>query len=258
MLIDSHCHLNYLDDPRSALERAREAGIATCLCISVDEAGFPQVLALAKEHPDVWATAGVHPDAAAGNLDWIEGWLGHERVVAVGETGLDYLHAEDSGARQRQRQAFDLQLDLAQRHDLPVVVHTRGAEADTLDALKNYPGVRGVLHCFTESWQMAEEALDLGFHISMSGIVTFKNAENVREVARQIPLERLLVETDAPWLAPVPRRGKTNEPGYVAHTACFLAGLRGCAVDDLARATTQNFRHLFRCGELPSDASSAA
>jgi TatD DNase family protein len=146
MLIDSHCHLNYLDDPEEAIGRAREAGVTTCLCISVDEAGFSAVKSLATRHADIWATAGVHPDAAEGNLEWIEAELTHERVVAVGETGLDYLHADDASAQARQREAFALQLDLGIRHDMPVVVHTRQAEKDTLDLLQAHRGVKGVLH----------------------------------------------------------------------------------------------------------------
>ncbi len=245
MLIDSHCHLNYLEDSSDALQRARDAGISTCLCISVDAAGFPQVRGLAETHHDVWATAGVHPDAAAEDLAWIEPELAHPRIVAVGETGLDYLHADNAAQRSRQKQAFSHQLALALKYDLPVIVHTRGAESDTLDLIRQYPGVRGVLHCFTESWDMASAALDLGFYISISGIVTFKNAENVREVAAQIPKDRLLVETDAPWLAPVPKRGKTNEPSFVAHTAEFLAELRAVPLATLAAQTSANFTALF-------------
>ena len=248
MLIDSHCHLNYLDDPEEAIDRARDAGVTTCLCISVDEAGFPAVKSLATRHADIWATAGVHPDAADGNLEWIEPELAHERVVAVGETGLDYLHADDPGTKARQREAFALQLDLGVRHDMPVVVHTRQAEKDTLDLLQAHAGVKGVLHCFTESWSMAKQALDQGFYVSISGIVTFKNAANVRDVAAKVPADRLLIETDSPWLAPVPKRGKTNEPAYVAHTAEFLAELRHTPVEKLRQETADNFVRLFGCG----------
>lgn len=248
MLIDSHCHLNYLDNPEEAIERARDAGVTTCLCISVDEAGFGAVKSLASRHADIWATAGVHPDAAAGNLEWIEAELGHERVVAVGETGLDYLHADDAETQARQREAFALQLDLGVRYEMPVVVHTRQAEKDTLDLLQAHRGVEGVLHCFTESWSMAKQALDLGFYVSISGIVTFKNAENVRDVAAKVPADRLLIETDSPWLAPVPVRGKTNEPAYVAHTAEFLATLRQTPVENLRQETADNFKRLFGCG----------
>lgn len=248
MLIDSHCHLNYLDDPEDALARARGNGVTSCLCISVDEAGFPDVKHFASRHCDVWATAGVHPDAASGNLDWIETELADERVVAVGETGLDYFHSDDTLIQARQREAFSLQLGLAVKHALPVVVHTRQAEKDTLDLLRAYSGVAGVLHCFTESWAMAKQALDLGFYISISGIVTFKNAENVREVAARVPTDRLLVETDAPFLAPVPKRGKPNEPAFVTHTTAFLAELRETTAEQLGEQTSRNFVRLFGCG----------
>jgi TatD DNase family protein len=248
MLIDSHCHLNYLDDPEQAILRAREAGVTGCLCISVDEPGFASVMDLATNHADVWASAGVHPDAAGGNLDWIEGALVQPAVVAVGETGLDYLHNAEPAVQARQQQAFDLQLGLGVKHQLPVIVHTRAAEDDTLALLRGHPGSRGVLHCFTESWSMAKQALDLGFYISISGIVTFKNADNVREVAAKVPDDRLLVETDAPWLAPVPKRGKTNEPAFVAHTAEFLAELRQTSMHALCEQTSDNFVRLFGCG----------
>ena len=166
-------------------------------------------------------------------------------MVAVGETGLDYKTADSAEEHRMQLQAFEHQMDLAERFDLPVVIHTRDAQSDTLKMLENFPKVRGVLHCFTESWEMAERAIELGYFISISGIVTFAKAENVRAVAEKVPLDRLLIETDAPWLAPVPHRGKENEPAFVADTASFLAQLRGIDVDDLAQATSANFSRLF-------------
>ena len=247
MLIDSHCHLNYLDDPEQAILRARESGVTGCLCISVDEPGFAGVMDLASSHGDIWARAGVHPDAAGGSLDWIEGALAAPEVVAVGETGLDYLHGAEADIQARQREAFDLQLGLGVKHQLPTIVHTRAAEDDTRNLLRAHPDAFGVLHCFTESWSMARQALDLGFYISISGIVTFKNADNVRDVATRVPADRLLVETDAPWLAPVPKRGKTNEPAFVAHTAAFLAELRHISTEELCQQTTDNFIRLFGC-----------
>ena len=245
MLVDSHCHLNYLEDPAARLAEAREAGVSGLLCIGVDAEHIDQVLQIAAAEAGVWASVGQHPEAAAGALDWIEPLLDRPRVVAVGETGLDYHHVADADARARQRHAFRHQLELADRHALPVVVHTRAAEADTLDLLRNFPDVIGVLHCFTESWAMAEAALELGYYISISGIVTFRNGENVREVARQVPADRLLVETDAPWLAPVPYRGKPNAPAYVRATAEFLAELRGMSLEALAATTAANFHRLF-------------
>lgn len=245
MLVDSHCHLNYLDNPAGRLASARARGIERFLCIGVDAAGIGAVLALAESEPDVWASVGLHPEAAAGATDWIRPLLEHPRVVAVGETGLDYFHAEDADVQRTQREKFAQQLALADEKSLPVVVHTRSAESDTLDLMRAYPGVIGVLHCFTESWSMAASALDLGWYVSISGIVTFRNGENVREVARQIPSDRLLIETDSPWLAPVPHRGKTNEPAFVADTAAFLSELRGCSLEELANCTTENFLRLF-------------
>lgn len=245
MLVDSHCHLNYLDDPGAALSRARATGVGGFLCIGVDGEGIDDVLALADAHEDVWATVGQHPEAADGDRDWLAGRLGHARVVAVGETGLDYFHESEPQAQRRQREAFDEQLGLAARHRLPVVVHTRAAETDTLDLLRAHAGVRGVLHCFTESWALASAALDLGYYVSISGIVTFRNADNVRDVARRVPGDRLLVETDCPWLAPVPHRGQRNEPGYLPDTAAFLAELRGHSPAALAATTTANFETLF-------------
>ncbi len=245
MLVDSHCHLNFLDEPDERLAAARERGVEVFLCIGVDQPGIAEVLELAERHPDVWATAGQHPDAAAADLGWLPASLGHPRVVAAGEMGLDYFHEADPAGRRRQLDCFDAQLALAGSLGLPVVVHTRAAEADTLERLRAHPGVEGVLHCFTESWEMAAAALDLGFYISISGIVTFRNADNVRAVARRVPGARLLVETDSPWLAPVPHRGQRNEPAFLADTVAYLAALRGESEAALAAATGANFRRLF-------------
>lgn len=231
---------------------ARARGVERFLCIGVDAAGIDAVLALAESEPDVWASAGLHPEAAAGTTDWIRPLLDHPRVVAVGETGLDYFHAEDADLQRAQREKFAEQLALAGETHLPVVVHTRSAESDTLDLMRAHPGVTGVLHCFTESWAMAASALDLGYYVSISGIVTFRNGANVREVARQIPTDRLLIETDSPWLAPVPHRGRTNEPAFVADTAAFLSELRGCTLEELGKSTTQNFLRLF--SKIPAGA----
>ena len=245
MFIDSHCHLNYLQSASKALERARNCGVKGILCIGVDEAGIDEVLAIAQTHDDVWASVGMHPQRVQQEYAWIEEKLLTPGVVAVGETGLDYKTADSAEEHRMQLQAFEHQMDLAERFDLPVVIHTRDAQSDTLKMLENFPKVRGVLHCFTESWEMAERAIELGYFISISGIVTFAKAENVRAVAEKVPLDRLLIETDAPWLAPVPHRGKENEPAFVADTASFLAQLRGIDVDDLAQATSANFSRLF-------------
>ena len=245
MLVDSHCHLNYLDDPQDALVRARAAGVSACLCIGVEEKSINDVLAFAASHEDVWASVGEHPGSCSGDAGWVAPLLDRERVVAVGEMGLDYHYERDDKRQAEQRQTFAQQLAIAADADLPVIIHTRAAEADTLALLRDFPQVRGVLHCFTESWEMASQAIELGYYISISGIVTFKNADNVRQVAERVPAERLLVETDAPWLAPVPHRGKQNEPAFVADTARFLADLRELDVDELAALTGSNFYRLF-------------
>ena len=245
MLVDSHCHLNYLDDPDAALERARERHISACLCIGVEEKAIDDVLGFAAAHADVWASVGEHPGSCSGDASWVAERLDAPRVVAVGEMGLDYHYETNSDKQALQRQTFEQQLEIAAAADLPVIIHTRAAEADTLALLERFPTVRGVLHCFTESWDMARHAIDLGYYISISGIVTFKNAANVRYVAERVPTERLLIETDAPWLAPVPHRGAQNEPGFVADTAAFLANLRQVTVAELAQRTSENFFTLF-------------
>jgi len=252
VLVDSHCHLNYLDDCDARLSAARARGVGGFLCIGVNAGTRDAVAGLAARHEDVWHTQGVHPDSATGaeNLDWVALALQSSRVAGVGETGLDYyrLNADDEATRARQREVFAVQLALGAEFDLPVIVHSRAAEADTLDLLKAHRNARGVLHCFTESWQLAREAMDLGWYVSISGIVTFRNADNVRDVARRIPDDRLLIETDCPWLAPVPHRGRPNEPAFVADTAAYLANLRGNSLAELADATTRNFAALFtRC-----------
>ena len=249
MLVDSHCHLNYLDDPDAKLATARALGVGAFLCIGVNASTHDSVMNIAARHADVWASAGIHPESASDDVspDWVAAAARHERVVGIGETGLDYFKiAGDAAAVQRrQRDSFAAHLSIARDVDLPVIVHTRAAEADTIDLLRAHPDAVGVLHCFTESWTLARAALDLGWYVSISGIVTFRNAENVRDVATQIPSDRLLIETDSPWLAPVPHRGKTNEPAYVTHTAAFLATLRGDELEDLAAQTTTNFSRLF-------------
>ena len=248
-VVDSHCHLNYLDDPDAKLAAAACAGVNAVLCIAVNAEGFAEVADLAARHDSVWATAGVHPDSvtAADDLSWVRDAARQGRVVGIGETGLDYyrLEEDDTRARELQCERFAEHLAIAADANLPVVVHTRAAEADTRQLITAQPGVRGVLHCFTESWTLAQAALDQGYYVSISGIVTFRNADNVREVAKKVPADRLLVESDAPWLAPVPHRGQTNEPAFVHDTAAYLANLRGVSFDEFAAATTDNFYQLF-------------
>ena len=254
MLIDSHCHLDRLDlsahggSLDAALAAARGRGVGHFLCIGISADNAAAVKALSERYADVDCTVGVHPldlqPGVAPALDWLLAELNHPHVVAIGETGLDY-HYEPEAA-ELQRQAFRLHLQAAQLTGKPVIVHTREARADTLALLREAALPQaGVLHCFTEDWPMAKAALDLGFYISLSGIVTFRNADALREVARQVPADRLLIETDAPYLAPIPHRGKPNLPEYVRDVAEFLALLRGVDVDTLAEQTTQNFQRLF-------------
>ncbi|UXY54651.1 TatD family hydrolase [Pseudomonas tohonis] len=254
MLVDSHCHLDRLDlaahggSLDAALEAARARGVGQFLCIGVSADNAAAVKDLASRYADVHCSVGVHPlDLAPGEapaLDWLLGELDHPRVAAIGETGLDY-HYEPEAA-ELQQQAFRLHLEAARITGKPVVVHTREARADTLALLREAALPQaGVLHCFTEDWEMAKAALDIGFYISLSGIVTFRNAEALREVARQVPADRLLVETDSPYLAPIPHRGKPNLPEYVREVAEFLAQLRGVEFERFAEQTTANFRRLF-------------
>ena len=254
MLIDSHCHLDRLDlsahggSLDAALAAARARGVGHFLCIGISADNAAAVKALSERYADVDCTVGVHPldlqPGVAPALDWLLAELNPPHVVAIGETGLDY-HYEPEAA-ELQCQAFRLHLQAAQLTGKPVIVHTREARADTLALLREAALPQaGVLHCFTEDWPMAKAALDLGFYISLSGIVTFRNADALRDVARQVPADRLLIETDAPYLAPIPHRGKPNLPEYVRDVAEFLAPLRGVDVDTLAEQTTQNFQRLF-------------
>lgn len=254
MLVDSHCHLDRLDLTEhggsldAALDAARARGVGHFLCIGVSADNAAAVKALAGRYEDVDCSVGIHPlDLAPGQvpaLGWLLQELDDPRVVAIGETGLDY-HYEPEAA-ELQQASFRLHLDAAKQTGKPVIVHTRGARADTLSLLREAALPQaGVLHCFTEDWEMAKAALDLGFYISLSGIVTFRNADALREVARQVPADRLLVETDSPYLAPIPYRGKPNLPQYVCEVAQFLATLRGETLHDLSAQTTANFKRLF-------------
>ena len=251
MLIDSHCHLNYLDSLELALKQARSLGIDGFLCVGVDKTGADEVCSLANLHSDVWASVGQHPSATEKQDEWIPQYLANttdiSKIIALGEMGLDYYRCPDDRTEQRRQQkCFEYQLGLAKKLDYPVIIHTRNAEKDTADLLSRFEGVIGVMHCFTESWSLAELALDLGYYVSISGIVTFKNADGVRDVASKIPKDRLLVETDSPWLAPEPHRGKQNQPALVIETAQFLSDYLDWELDDLKKTTTNNFFDLFQ------------
>ena len=252
-LIDSHCHLNYeglAERQDEVLANARAAGVTGFLNISTRQREWDDVIAVAEANADVWATVGVHPHEADAHPDLGAAALieaaSHPRVIAIGECGLDYFY--DKSDRTAQRERFAAHIEAARGTGLPLVVHTRDAEDDTAEILEravNEGGVRGVLHCFTGSQQLARKALDLGFFISLSGIVTFKNARDLQETARIVPDNRLLVETDSPFLAPVPHRGRTCEPAFVADTARFVAELRGVDAETLAQQTTGTFFNLF-------------
>ncbi len=258
-LTDSHCHLNFellRNNLPQILQNARDNGVGHMLCVGVTIEKFPEVLALAQAHPNIFASVGVHPDEQNGHDPSIEELVQYAqdpRVVAIGETGLDYYRIKGDMTWQQER--FRRHIRAANASRKPLIIHTREAAADTVRLMQEEgaESVGGVMHCFTESWETARAALDLGFYISFSGIVTFRSAEAIRAVARQVPIDRLLVETDAPYLAPVPHRGKTNEPGFVRHVAQEVARLRDITLEELAQATTQNFFELFR-GAKPAAA----
>ena len=256
-LIDSHCHLNYeglAERQDEVLANARARGVTGFLNISTRQSEWDDVIAVAETNSDVWATVGVHPHEADAHPDLGAAALveaaSHPSVIAIGECGLDYYY--DKSDRGAQRERFQAHLDAARETGLPLVVHTREAEADTAEILTKaveQGGVTGVLHCFTGSADLARIGLDLGFLVSLSGIVTFKNASELQDIAKWLPLDRMLVETDSPFLAPVPHRGKPCEPAFVADTAAFVAELRGEEPDALADATTANFFKLFAKAE---------
>ena len=253
MFADSHCHLNYkglAEQQPEILARARARGVSAMLNIATRESEWDAVLGTAEREPDVWATVGIHPHEADQHPDIGTARLveraAHPRVVGIGESGLDYYY--DHSDRDRQRASFRAHIAAARETGLPIVVHTRDAEEDTAAILREEMGkgaFPGVIHCFTASGAFADIALELGFYISISGIVTFKNAKDLQETAARLPIERLLIETDAPFLAPVPHRGKTGEPAFVADTCRFLAKLRGEDPEMLAEATRTNFHRLF-------------
>lgn len=252
MLVDSHCHLDFPDLSRrlpEILERMQQNDVGFALCIAVNLEDFPRVLALAEAHSNLCATVGVHPeyaDAEQPDVARLVELAKHPKVIAIGETGLDYHWHKDRPEWQRQR--FRTHIRAAIATGKPLVVHMRDSAEDTLRILKEEgaQAVSGVMHCFTEAWEVARQALELGFYISFSGILTFKNATAIKEVARNTPLERILVETDSPYLAPVPYRGKQNEPAFVLYVAEELARLRGLSFQQVAKTTTDNFFNLFK------------
>jgi TatD DNase family protein len=260
MLVDSHCHLDYPDlqkDFSGVMARAKSAGVETMLAIGTKLRDFDAVRAIAEANDNVFCTVGIHPHEAANERTAADALLAladHPKIVGIGETGLDYFY--EKSPREAQAENFRAHMRAAHASGLPLVVHTRDADADTADLLdwahRELPGTVGVLHCFTSSLELAQKAIDLGFYISISGIVTFKNAEDLRATVRALPIERLLVETDSPYLAPVPKRGKPCEPSYVLHTAAFVADLKGVGLPELAKTTSDNFYRLFSRAKRPS------
>lgn len=256
MYIDSHCHINF---PELAarmpeiLAKMAENRVTHALCVSVDLPDFPQVLALAEQYPHIYASVGVHPDyedTPEPSVDQLVALSNHPKIVAIGETGLYYYRLE--GDLEWQRERFRTHIRASRITRKPLIIHTRAASVDTIRIMReegagtDKGGVAGVMHCFTESLEVAEAALEMGFYISFSGIVTFKSAKDLQAVARAVPMDRILIETDSPYLAPVPHRGKMNEPGFVCHVAEYLATLKDVPLSQVAEQTTENFFHLFK------------
>lgn len=260
-LVDSHCHLDYAapEERGEILARARRAGVETLLTIGTKVSEFAQVLEIAESDPNIWCSVGIHPHEAEAEGDEAVAQLAaltrHEKVVAIGETGLDFHY--DHSPRARQEAVFRAHCFASRETNCPLVIHSRAADNATATILAQEKVSAGVLHCFSSGRELAEAALALGFYISLSGILTFKNAEELRAIARDIPLERLLIETDAPYLAPVPMRGKPNEPAFVVHTATKLAEIRGLPVAEIARITRENFFRLFTKARPPATVSCA-
>ncbi|MCA1798575.1 MAG: TatD family hydrolase [Xanthomonadaceae bacterium] len=254
MLVDSHCHLNLLDSIKDGgsldevLLAAAQNSVEHMLCVGVDKDSWPGMMALVEGRRQVSASVGVHPNDPPGDEPdeaWLQAGAAHPQVVAIGETGLDYYRTDGDTGFQRER--FRTHIRAARACGLPLIIHTRAARDDTLQVMREEGAehVGGVMHCFTEDWEMAKAAIDMGFMISFSGIVTFKTAAALQDVARRVPERHLLVETDSPWLAPIPFRGKPNQPAWVRHVAEFVAELRGLSVEEVAETTTSNYDRVF-------------
>lgn len=256
MFIDSHCHINFPELAArmpDVIERMAANRVTHALCVSVDMPHFPQVLALAEQYPHIFASVGVHPDyedTPEPTVETLVSMSRHPKIIAIGETGLDYYRLQ--GDLEWQRTRFRTHIRASRETGKPLIIHTRSAAEDTIRILREEGagiaagGAAGVMHCFTESLDVAEAAMEMGFYISFSGIVTFKSAKELQAVARAVPLERMLIETDSPYLAPVPFRGKMNEPGFVPHVAQYLSSLKGVSVEEIAAQTTDNFFRLFK------------
>jgi len=250
--VDSHCHINFhelAENITDVLAKMQQNDVLNALCVSVNLADFPEVLALASQYPHIYASVGVHPDyeqVEEPTVARLVALAQHAKVVAIGETGLDYLRL--TGDLEWQRERFRTHIRAARECAKPLIIHTRNAAEATLRIMaeEGAADAGGVLHCFTESWEVAQQALDMGFYISFSGIITFKSALQIKEVAQRVPLDRMLIETDSPYLAPVPFRGKLNQPGYVKHVAEEIAMLRDISVAEVGLRTSENFARLFK------------
>lgn len=252
-IVDSHCHIDRVDlehfggNIESMLAHADEMSVKEFLCVCIDLEHFDDVFSLAKSHAQIYASVGVHPVEQEGRDPTIDELLTlaqHDKIIAIGETGLDYFHVEKDSA-DWQRDRFRRHIAASNQSGKPMIIHTRNAKADTIRIMDEEKANAGVMHCFSEDWETAKAALDLGFYISFSGIITFKSAEALREVAKKVPADRLLVETDSPYLTPVPNRGRPNSPAYTYYVAQKLAEIRGVSIDQIADSTTQNFKRLF-------------
>ena len=252
-IIDSHCHIDRVDleqfggSMESMLAHAKDLSVEEFLCVCIDLEHFDDVFSLAKAHHQIYASVGVHPVEQEGKDPSVEELLtlaDHEKIIAIGETGLDYFHVKKDTA-DWQRERFRRHIAASNQSGKPMIIHTREAKADTIEIMQQEQAQAGVMHCFSEDWETAKAALDLGFYISFSGIITFKSAADLREVAKKVPADRLLVETDSPYLTPVPYRGRANSPAYTYYVAEKLAEIRGASIDNIAQQTTQNFNDLF-------------
>ncbi|WXU00215.1 MAG: putative metal-dependent hydrolase YcfH [Catillopecten margaritatus gill symbiont] len=253
-IIDSHCHLDRVDlsafggSMESLITHAKTLSVEEFLCVCIDLEHFEEVFSLARKYPQIYASVGVHPCELEGQDPSVEELLvlaEHDKIIAIGETGLDYFHVEKDTA-DWQRDRFRRHIAASNQSGKPMIIHTRNAREDTIQIMQEEKAEKGVMHCFSENWDMAKKAMDLGFYISFSGIVTFKSAEELREVAKKTPLDRMLVETDSPYLTPVPFRGKPNSPAYTYYTAEKIAEIRGESIETIAEATTNNFNKLFK------------
>lgn len=266
MFIDSHCHLDLIDPGQNGqnlpelLRNAQENCVEAMLCVSISLENFPAMFSLIEPYPQVFASVGVHPThdcKEEPEIGQLVSLAGNPKVIAIGETGLDYFHCQGDMAWQHER--FRRHIAASKQTGKPLIIHTRDAKADTIQLMReeNAQDAGGVMHCFVEDWETAKAAMDLGFYISFSGIVTFKNAKDLQQIAKRIPLDRLLIETDSPYLAPVPKRGKTNQPAYVRHVAEYIAQLRDVSTEEIAHISSENFYTLFSTATRPDQSQAA-